>query len=249
MLSRSKTIALTGTCFIHLLVAVFLLLCGLERSMPAKEEEGLFVNFGTVDEASGLFEPETQTAAETVTKATAETVSEDLITQDMEASIALTEKKKEAETKKELEAEQQRKASEIRNQTASVFAKSPGQTSNQGTAATGTGNQGSISGSPSSTTMIGGGQGYGNFSLDGRSTIGSLPRPPYTIQEEGVVVVKIVVNPKGSVVSAAINLQGTTTDNATLRSAALSAARQARFNDITGTQNQSGTITYHFKLK
>ncbi len=240
--------ALAATFGIYLILAALLLFFGLKRTIPNNQEEGLFVNFGTVDASSGLFEPMGTQQQEQVAEAAPESSSEELITQDMEASVNLEEKKKEQEAEK-VRSEQERKASEIRQQTANVFARSSSESSSQGTAATGTGNQGNPNGDPNSDNTKGGGQGYGNFSLDGRSVTGALPRPSYAIQEEGIVVVRIVVNPKGSVVSASVNLQGTTTESPTLRSAALSAAKNARFNDITGSQNQSGTITYRFRLR
>ena len=72
--------------------------------------------------------------------------------------------------------------------------------------------------------------------------------PIYNVQDEGRVVVTIVVDPQGRVVSTGINKQ-TNTMNQQLRKAALDAARKARFNTISGVDNQSGTITYYFKLK
>jgi TonB family protein len=94
-----------------------------------------------------------------------------------------------------------------------------------------------------------GGQGKGSFSLSGRSLgKGGLPNPVYNVQEEGTVVVAITVNPAGQVVSANIQLKGTTTSSAALRKAALDAAKKARFNEVEDTHNQSGTITYKFNL-
>jgi TonB family protein len=249
-LNRDKITAFTGTVLVFLLLAFFLLYFGLERTIPVEKEEGLYVNFGTVEASSGLFEPETADRPQPTetNEAPPEVSTEELIVQDMESSLALAEKKKES-TKKKIEAEQQLKASEIKMRTASVFAKSFNQAKNQGTAEIEAGNQGVETGSPSVDNTVGGGQGYGDFSLDGRSAVGALPRPSYTIQEEGNVVVKIIVSPKGNVISSSISLQGTTTDNQILRTAALSAAKQARFNEMTTTQNQTGTITYHFRLK
>jgi TonB family protein len=250
ILNRDKITAFTGTVLVFLLLTFFLLYFGLVRTIPVEKEEGLFVNFGTIESSSGFFEPETKEVPNPteVTETPPEAKTEELIVQDMEPSINLTEKKKES-VKKKVETEQQLKASEIKMRTASVFSKSFNQAKNQGTTENGAGNQGVETGSPSVDNTIGGGQGYGNFSLDGRSSLGALPRPSYTTQEDGVVVVKIIVSPKGNVVSSAISLQGTTTDNQTLRSAALTAAKQARFNEITVSQNQTGTITYHFRLK
>lgn len=256
--NKDNTIALTGTILIHLIILFLLMFFGLERTKPVGEE-GLFVNFGNIEEASGTFEPAGEEAVETESTPPVVPVKaekpEELISQDMEKSISLADqkKKKELETKRieenRIRREQELKAAEIRKKTASVFSKTPGQTLSQGTSSSGSGNQGSIVGDISSINTKGGGQGYGNFSLSGRSINGSLPLPVYSIQEEGIVVVQIIVNPKGNVVSASISLQGTNTDNSALRSAALNAAKQAKFNTIQGNQNQSGTITYQYRLR
>jgi TonB family protein len=92
--------------------------------------------------------------------------------------------------------------------------------------------------------------GYGTFNLGGRSLgEGGLPRPVYNVQEEGVVAVSIVVSPAGKVIDAKIDLTQTKTVSTSLRKAALDAAKKARFNEVTGVNNQSGTITYYFRLK
>ena len=62
------------------------------------------------------------------------------------------------------------------------------------------------------------------------------------------MVVTIVVDPSGRVISTSINKR-TNTVNAALRRAAEEAARRARFNTVDGVNNQSGTITYYFKLR
>lgn len=121
------------------------------------------------------------------------------------------------------------------------------QQGNKGTA-TGSGLQGSPTGNAADGKTSGVG-GYGTFDLNGRSLgPGGLPKPYYNVQEEGRVVVTIVVNPSGQVISTSINKR-TNTTNATLRKAAEDAARKARFNSVDGVNNQSGTITYYFKLK
>ena len=79
--------------------------------------------------------------------------------------------------------------------------------------------------------------------------MGALPRPGYSIEAEGVVVVRITVNTQGKVIAASVDLSGTDTDNMELRNAAINAAKQATFNAIEGNQNQSGTITYRFRLR
>lgn len=94
-----------------------------------------------------------------------------------------------------------------------------------------------------------GAAGYGTWDLGGRDMLGELPRPAYNgIQEEGRVVVNITVNPEGSVIDTRINNR-TNTTNVQLRNAAVEAARRTKFNSIGGKNNQTGTITYYFKLK
>lgn len=112
----------------------------------------------------------------------------------------------------------------------------------------GAGLQGSPTGN-SSTGKTSGVGGYGTFDLNGRSLgSGNLPVPVYNVQDEGRVVVTIVVNPAGQVISTSINKR-TNTVNPALRRAAEEAARKARFNAVDGVNNQSGTITYYFKLR
>ncbi|MDD4922333.1 MAG: TonB family protein [Bacteroidales bacterium] len=259
--TKSENIGILGTILIHLLLVGVLLIFGFEKKESAAED-GLLVNFGNIDEASGLFEPGVETTAiqekQPVTKS-----EKEIITQDQETSVALTEKKKEKAEElrknkeaeqiklkeKQIQAEQNKKAAAIRNQAASAFGTTAGKGTSQGTASTGTGNQGTLNGDAHSTNTVGSGAGYGHFSLNGRNLNGGLPHPSYAIQEEGIVVIQIVVNSAGIVTTASVALKGTNTDNATLRNAALAAAKQARFNAIGGNQVQSGTITYRFRLK
>ena len=59
----------------------------------------------------------------------------------------------------------------------------------------------------------------------------------------------MTVNPAGVVIDANVNVGQTNTVNNTLRQAALNAAKKARFNTVSGVNNQMGTITYNFKLR
>ena len=203
-------------------------------------------------------------------------VKQPMITQDDEPSIVVkkekskTEKKK-TETKKpvkvetpnqpvkpveqpkekteaEKRAEAERAAAQAAaNKIAGAFGKGS-QMGSKGNAGSGTGVQGSPDGNASEGKTSGVG-GYGTFDLNGRSLgAGGLPVPVYNVQDEGRVVVTIVVNPAGQVISTSINKR-TNTVNPTLRKAAEEAARKARFNKVDGVNNQSGTITYYFKLK
>ena len=163
--------------------------------------------------------------------------------------------KTEAEKKAEAErlaaekkaAEQKAAAEAAAKRIAGAFGKGT-QTGSKGTGATGSGIQGSPTGNSAEGQSSGVG-GYGSWDLNGRSLgSGGLPRPIYNVQEEGRVVVTITVNPAGQVIHTSINKR-TNTANAALRKAAEDAARKARFNAVSGVNNQTGTITYYFKLK
>ena len=153
--------------------------------------------------------------------------------------------KEKTEAEKRAEAEKAA-AQAAANKIAGAFGKGS-QMGSKGNAS-GAGLQGSPTGN-SSTGKTSGVGGYGTFDLNGRSLgSGKLPVPVYNVQDEGRVVVTIVVNPAGQVISTSINKR-TNTVNPALRRAAEEAARKARFNAVDGVNNQSGTITYYFKLR
>ena len=78
---------------------------------------------------------------------------------------------------------------------------------------------------------------------------GGLIKPVYDKQAEGKVVVNVIVAPSGKVESASINAKLSNTTNRGLRNAALAAAKDTKFNEIEGVDNERGTITYIFRLK
>lgn len=151
-------------------------------------------------------------------------------------------------TEAEKRAEAERAAAEAAaSKIAGAFGKGQKMESS-GTSVKGSGFEGSAEGNSSMGGNDGAG-GYGTFDLNGRSIgEGGLPRPVYNVQDEGRVVITIVVNPAGQVISTSINKR-TNTVNPVLRKAAEDAARKARFNSVDGVNNQSGTITYYFRLK
>ena len=86
--------------------------------------------------------------------------------------------------------------------------------------------------------------------LKGRTLNGTLPKPSYTVQESGTVVVAIWVDNYGIVKKAVAGVAGTTVTDKTLWTAARNAAMKASFNmSAEAPAMQEGTITYIFKLK
>ncbi len=171
------------------------------------------------------------------------------------------EQQREIERQKELEAERLRQeeleriekerrereaqAEAIRRQTGNAFGNSSNNAQSQGNSS-GSGNQGHEQGGEGSGKGLGKG---GSWSLDGRSMVGTLPKPDYKVQKEGIVVVEITVDRNGKVIGATPILRGSNTQDAQLWKLAQEAAMRARFNASPDAQvKQVGTITYNFVL-
>ena len=231
-LNKDDIYGIAGSVAFHLFILLILGFTVLKTVVP-DEDGGILVNFGNVNAAAGTFEPkytgqeppqETTPPPPPVPEPKVETPKEDLVTQEIEESVAIEEAKKKKEKEEQRKKEEEKKRKEeaekerIRKEEADHGA-------NEGVG------------------------GYGSFNLNGRSIgAGGLPRPAYTIQEEGRIVINITVDPKGNVIFAEIG-KGTNIDNGSMRKSALDAAKRAKFNSISGANNQSGTITYLYKLK
>lgn len=99
-------------------------------------------------------------------------------------------------------------------------------------------------------TMLGRTSGEPNAKVKGRTVVGTLPKPAYSVQKSGIVVVDILVDRYGNVTSAVPGGAGTTVSDKTLWEAARKAAVNTQFNvKADAPLQQSGTITYIFKLQ
>ncbi len=252
------------TILLHALAIVLLLVLHLNKPV-AQAESGVPVMLGNMGNLDTDYEftevnslPAPAPAAVPVPVAPQ---AEPAITQNLEETVAIESGEKEKPVKpvetpkqptpEEIRAEQERQAAEqAQNLMANAFGRSSSMQASaptennsdvQGTPGTTEGN--STQGKPS------GSAGYGTWDLGGRDMVGELPRPAYNgIQEEGRVVVTITVDPEGNVIDTRINNR-TNTTNLQLRNAAVEAARRTKFNATSGSNNQSGTITYYFRLK
>ena len=241
----------------HALVVLLLVL--LKLHTPVMEEEsGIPVEMGNVAQAQGHTEsyqftevssmksdvPNIENAPQTQPQPQ---VDEPLITQPDEPTVDMP-TAEELEAQKRAEAERQA-AERAAQQMASAFGKGFEMGSKgEATEKADEGTQGTETGVAAADKAVGVGV-QGTFDLNGRSISGSgLPIPVNTVQDEGRVVVNITVNPSGEVIATSINRR-TNTVNPELRKAAEDAAKRARFNNIEGVDNQSGTITYYFKLR
>jgi len=174
---------------------------------------------------------------------------------------AEAERQRKIEAERKKREEEQQRINEINSRAQGAFGESGSGSGGQGTgegksqgATFPGGNQGSPTGDPDAGSYGQGGSGSGNqgagpsFSLAGR-TAGSLPRPKYPGNDEGIVVVKITVDKYGKVTSADPGARGTTIMNQQFWNEAKQAALKARFNaDESAPAFQQGTITYRFVL-
>lgn len=274
-MKRSKIAGIIGTILVHVAMLLFLILYTL--SVPKPEEEGgVPVMLGNTELAQGESDPYTLTEVDMMkqpetTEPEPESVADEpILTQKDEPTIRVKEEKpkKKEEPKKEVvkkeskpqpkpkektEAEKRAEAERAAAQAASskiagAFGKGS-KMGSKGEADAGSGFQGSPMGN-SATGKTSGIGGTGTFDLNGRSLGTALPKPIYNDgKEEAIVVVDIVVNPKGQVVRASVNLHATKTTDSAKRKAAMDAAKKARFNAVSGVDNQAGTITYYFKRR
>lgn len=84
--------------------------------------------------------------------------------------------------------------------------------------------------------------------LQGRGLREGLPKPATQYNTAGKVVVYVTIDSDGNVLTADVDLSGTTTSDETLRRLAVEAAKKAKFKPSSRTA-QGGRITYDFKLQ
>ena len=257
-MTKNQIQGIAVTLVVHLLVVLLLLMVRLSAPVP-EEESGIPVMLGNALLAQGHTESYQYTEVSSVKSDVPNVnnapltqpqpqVDEPLITQPDEPTVDML-TAEEIEAQKRAEAERQAAAERVAQQMASAFGKGFEMGSKgEATEKADEGTQGTETGVAAADKAVGVGV-QGTFDLNGRSISGSgLPIPVNTVQDEGRVVVNITVNPSGEVIATSINRR-TNTVNPELRKAAEDAAKRARFNNIEGVDNQSGTITYYFKLR
>ncbi|MDL2222741.1 energy transducer TonB [Bacteroidales bacterium OttesenSCG-928-M11] len=258
-IDKDKIIGFGISAIVIILLLLLLSIMYLRAVPHPKENEvilfsgGVALNYGDVDWEGGTFTPEERIPVPVHTSVpegirNPETPS--VITDDSEDAPALVAERERKEREEKEERERQEKArqeaerrrqEEIDNQMSNLFGEgNSGAGQSSGSTASG-GNQG-ISNSGSG--------GYGDFDLGGRGLYpgSALPKPAYTVQDEGIVVVEVTVNPQGRVIAAQVRAKGTNITNESMRRSAIEAAKKARFAVINETNNQFGTITYRYKL-
>lgn len=256
ILNKNKRAGLIGTILFHLLLLLLFMIYGLTYQYPPPEQ-GILINFGTSAEGMGEIQPEE--SGEAVMEEKEEKLSEapevkateakeEVVTQEKTETIALPKEEKKTEKKQE----EQPKLSEELSEALNKFKNRP--KSKAGEGETGTpGDQGDPLGSKTATSHEGGlTEGGMSFNMKGRKML-SKPFVREKSQEEGKVVVDLVVDREGNVIRAKAGGKGTTyTQNTALWKKLEEESMKIKFspaNNPYTPEEQRGTVTYVFILE
>ncbi len=271
--NERKSFAITTAIYAVLFLLLFFF--GLSYLDPATEE-GIAVNLGYSDYGSGNKQPlepvksapapkptpvtpeKVETPQETSKPVETKTLTQD----DVNAPVVNSKKEKPKpkteqqpkEVKKETPKPVERKPDSSTRNALDSFLNGP---KKDGTAKSGEGNdniagdKGKPTGDPNSKSYYGTGKGLdgdGNYRLGGRKALNKEKRIP-NCNESGTVVVRIVVDRSGKVLSATPGIKGSTNTASCLMQPAKAAALATKFNsDSKAPSKQVGSIAYTFKL-
>ncbi len=256
-----KIKGIIGTVVGHLVILLAFMLMALKTPLPLPGEEGVEVDLGYSDQGMGLVQPDEMIVPEEIqpqTQAPEPQPEEEVLTQEVEevpVSKPKTEKPKET-VEQEVTDKQQKATDEIPekpepqvNPDALYKGPAKGSSTQGGQGVTGKpGDQGRPDGTKNTGNYEGsGGSGSGiSYDLSGRKAR-NLPKPEYSSDEQGRIVVTIWVNRTGSVVKAEPGARGTTIADLSLRTQAKNAALKATFSPSPDAPElQTGTVTYVF---
>ena len=247
-LKKENKGGIIGTVVVNVSIIVLLFFLGFHTELPLPEEEGILVNFGYNETGLGEIEPEVK--EEQVVEQVEATSSEDeIVTSELDDTPEVV-VHKDTETEEKEEVQEEKEQQRVVNPNVLFPPTDNSNNSNSQGIAGGNGNQGDPDGG-NSDSYTGHGQGDSgiSYSLKGRHHKG-LPKPVYTGNEEGKVVVEITVNRNGIVTSATPGIKGTTTSASNLWAAAKKAALKTKFDKSSSSPKmQTGSITYHFVLR
>lgn len=263
---KRKSAGLTMLILALLLVGIFSF--GMTYLNPPVEY-GVAINFGNSEVGSGApvkeVKQENTTAMpeeipEASPRETAEnTTEEEMLTNDLETevpSIAKPKEEKEVIESPEKEIEPVKQPEPKPSQATKNALQSLMQGANSNEATTGEGDdikqglKGNKEGDINTSNYYGNTRSGsdGNYNLAGRKAL-SKPKPKDDCQEEGKVVVSIVVDKNGKVIKAEPGGKGSTNTAPCLVKAAKEAALNTTWNAVPNASPQKGSIIYVFTLK
>jgi len=253
---KNKRTSLIICVLFHTVLLILFAIFGLPYQDPPPEELGIPITFGTTNE--GMFSEQNNTPSEqsevvpveneAVEPEPEEIVEEEIITQSSEEAPSVEEKKKKEEKVEPVEKKEDPKPDKNLTDAISKW-KNKKTEQGGGKGNTGTpGDQGDINGDPNSNNFEGGAGGGIEFSLNGRKRLSSPPIEDNS-QDEGEVVVDIIVDKYGKVLRAFPGARGSTTSSPILYKKAKEAAMKTRFSaNPNALEEQKGSITFIFIL-
>jgi outer membrane biosynthesis protein TonB len=267
---QQKSAILTVVLMSLLLLVMFFF--GMHYQDPP-EEYGIAINFGTSEVGNGppkiqetlQSSPKPSTPKQEVSevqKAPVEELKEEVVTQNTEeAPVIQKEVVKETVTTpkvipKEVEKPVVKVAPKPSKATENALSNLLNGNKSDGDPSKGEGDdaqsglKGNELGDPTSSKYYGnaGTGGDGNYNLSGRNPLGR-PKVKPNCNEEGTVVVSIVVDNSGKVIKAEPGVKGTNNTAACLLKAAKEAALKTKWNqDTEAPPTQKGRIIYRFSL-
>ena len=228
--------------------------------MDPKVEEGIAIEFGYVENGMGEEVAQTEEVVtavleqvKTTQEATTEElneITEEVLTQETEEAPSITKKpesEKKQDKKPDVKEEEKPKASDELQQALSSLFQSSSNTQ-AGTSDT-LGMQGNVSGSLEGVATAVGGDGNSSdgYELGDRKAI-RKPKPTYSCNETGTVVIRVWVNNEGYTYKAELDLKNTTdTSPCLVREAKTAALKTTWFADTSVEPIQIGSITYNFR--
>lgn len=261
---RSKYLALTYTLVFHGLL--FLLFIGIVFVTPIppfeiKEVPEAFLDLGmeglgNADAGgSGQHDLDITTSENAATTPAVSDNTPNIVTDETEPDVSVkTNPNNKTNPKPDAVEEQPKPSSELLNALAALKNKNKHNGKGEGdgnTGGSGTGTQQGVGGGDDTGhgNNTPGYNGKGGYDLVGRLLL-KKPDRMTDSQEEGVVVVEIIVDETGKVVKATPGQRGSTTTSSNLYAKARQAAYQAKFNPSPdGTSEQRGTYTFVFTLE
>lgn len=263
-----------STVAVHLLLLLLLFTLALRTPLPRPGEEGVEIRMGDSDIGT-LSEPEWVAPASRPVSASPQPAEEEIATQTDEETVAITPRREPAPTPRREQptpepARQPQPEPEPEPQpvvdSRAIYTGSNRRDDNGGTGTSGTlgrpdgtsstggvGEGGQGSGSGTGTGIGTDGHGTGYF-LQGRSKV-SLKEPSYNSNEQGRIVVEVLVDRGGNVVQARAGVRipntspviGSTISDQKLWEQAEKAAMQSKFSkDDKAAERQKGYIVYNF---
>lgn len=266
--NKNKYIALGLTILFHVILFLLFIYIVFITPIPPFEikpvpeiEIGLGMEgLGNKDAGgSGQHDNDIATSETKVKTPKSENSEANIITDDTETAVAVKTNKKKKKEKKENKSEQpvvkeEQPSEELLAALAALKNKNKHKGKGEGdgqTGGSGNGTQQGV-GDGDGTGHGNGTPGYngkGGYDLKGRALL-KKPARMTDNEEEGIVVVEIIVDETGKVIKATPGQRGTTTQSSKLWSKARQASYDAKFNaSPDGIKEQRGTYTFVFTLE